>query len=81
MNEFIHLTANEFVSQHTVYKLMNVWSGLKHFRTHEYVSEPLVDAVKLTTERSVAPVKNQGQCNSYSSWIVSRSIPLVTVNS
>ena len=81
MNEFIHLTANEFVSQHTVYKLMNVWSGLKHFRTHEYVSEPLVDALKLTTERSVAPVKNQGQCNSYSSWIVSRSIPLVTVNS
>ena len=37
---------SEFVSQHTVYKLMNVWSDLKHFRTHEYVSEPLVDAVK-----------------------------------
>ena len=75
------MTASEFVSQHTVYKFMNVWSDLKHFRTHEYVSEPLVDAVKLTTEGAVAPVKNQGQCNSCSSWIVSRSIPPVTVNS
>ena len=24
VNDFIHLTASEFVSQHTVYKLMNV---------------------------------------------------------
>ena len=55
------------MSQHTVYKLMNVWSDLKHFRTYEYVSEPLVDAVKLTTEGTVVPVKNQGQCDSYSS--------------
>ena len=37
---------SEFVSQHTVYKLMNVWNGSKHFGSHEYVSEPLVDAVK-----------------------------------
>ena len=80
-NEFIHLTASEFVSQHTVYKLMNVWSDLKHFGTPEYVNEPLMEAVKLTTEGAVAPVKNQGQCNSYSLWIVSRSIPSVTVNS
>ena len=70
-----------FVSQHTVYKLVNVWSGSKHFGTHEYVSEPLVDAVKLTTEGAVAPVKNQRQCNSYSSWTMSLSIPVVTVSS
>ena len=37
VNEFIHLTASEFVSQHTVYKLMNVWSALKHLRAHEHV--------------------------------------------
>ena len=61
------LTTSESVSQHTVYKLMNVWSDLKHFRTHGYVSEPLVDAVKLATEGTVVPVKNQGQCHSYSS--------------
>ena len=64
----------------TVYKLMHEWSDLKHFRTHEYVSEPIVDAVKFTTDGAVAPVKNQEQCNSYSSWIVSWSIPLVTMN-
>ena len=62
----------------TVYKLMNVRSDLKHLRTHEYVNEPFVDAVKVTTEGAVAPVKNEGQCNSYSSWIVAQSIPLVT---
>ena len=56
MNEFIHLTASEFVSQHTVYKLMNVWSNLRRFGTHEYVSESLVDPVKLTTVGTVAPV-------------------------
>ena len=59
---------------------MNVWSDLKHFKTHEYVSEPIVDAVRFTTEGAVATVKNQGQCDSYSSWIVPRSIPLITVN-
>ena len=36
VNVFIHLTASEFVSQHTVYKLMNVWSALKHLRAHEH---------------------------------------------
>ena len=60
---------------------MNVWSDLKHFRTHEYVSEPIVDAVRFTTEGAVAPVKNQRQCNSYSSWTMSLSIPVVTVSS
>ena len=64
----------------TLYKLMNVWNDPKHFRTHEYVSEPIVDAVKFITKGAVAPVKNQRQCNSYSSWIIPRSIPLVTVN-
>ena len=36
VNEFIHLTTSEFVYQHTVHKLMNVWSVLKHLRVHEH---------------------------------------------
>ena len=36
VNEFIHLTTSEFVSQQTLLKLMNVWSALKHLRAHEH---------------------------------------------
>ena len=32
MKEFVHLTAIKFVSQHTVYEPMNVWSDLKHLK-------------------------------------------------
>merc|ERR1712012_1371216 len=45
VNEFADLTTSEFVSQYTGYKPQNVWSGLKHLGTHEYVGEPLADAV------------------------------------
>merc|ERR1712136_645191 len=41
VNEFADLTTSEFVSQYIVYKPNNVWSGLKHLGTHEYVGEPL----------------------------------------
>merc|ERR1712227_541260 len=45
VNEFADLTTSEFVSQYTGYKPQNVWSGLKHLGTHEYVGEPLADTV------------------------------------
>merc|ERR1711868_156218 len=64
VNEFADLTTSEFVSQYTGYKPNNVWSGLKHLGTHEYVGEPLADAVDWTTKGAVTPVKNQGQCGS-----------------
>ena len=46
MKEFVHLTAIKFVSQNTVYELMNVWSDLKHLRAHEHgeCSDPWSEA-------------------------------------
>ena len=64
VNEFADFTTSEFVSQYTGYKPNNVWSGLKHLGTHEYVGEPLADAVDWTTKGAVTPVENQGQCGS-----------------
>ena len=32
------------MSWYAGYKPNNVWSGLEHLRTHEYVGEPLADA-------------------------------------
>ena len=52
-----------------------------HANLDSVVSKNLVERIltstsvnHLWTEGAVAPVKNQEQCNSYSSWIVSRSI-------
>ena len=62
----------------TVYKLMNVWSDLKHMRTREYVGEPLVDAEDHTTKGAMTPVKQQEQCGlcwafpTTSSWSAAR---------
>jgi len=64
VTEFADLQNSEFVSQYTGFKPNNVWSGLKHLGTHEYVGEPLADAVDWTTKGAVTPVKNQGQCGS-----------------
>ena len=43
--------------------------------------QQLVDRHGRSRLGAVAPVKNHGQCNSYSSWIVSWSIPVVTISS
>ena len=50
VNEFADLSTCESVSQYAGYKPNNVWSGLEHLRTHEYVGEPLVDAEDWTTK-------------------------------
>ena len=39
------LTHCEFASRFTGYRLDDVWSGLKHLGTHEFVGQSLVDAV------------------------------------
>ena len=39
VNEFAALTICELMSWSTGYKLNHVWSGLKHFRIHEYVTD------------------------------------------
>jgi len=64
VTEFADLQNSEFVSQYTGFKPNNVWSGLKHLGTHEYVGQPLLDAVDWTTKGAVTPVKNQGSCGS-----------------
>ena len=45
VNEFASLTTSESMSRYSGYKANNVWNGLKHVRTHEYVDQSLVDAV------------------------------------
>ena len=45
VNEFVALTTSKSMSQYTGYKSINIWNGLKHVRTHEYVDQSLVDAV------------------------------------
>ena len=57
MHEFADLTTSELVSQYVGYKPNNVWSGLKHLGTHEYVGQPLVDWI---TKEAVTPLKMPG---------------------
>ena len=49
VNEFASLTTRsdetESVSQYNGHKPNNVWNGLKHVRTHEYVDQSPVDDV------------------------------------
>ena len=50
VNEFAALTNSEYVSwytgdEHNECVPNNVWNGLKHVRTHEYVDQSLVDGV------------------------------------
>ena len=45
VNEFAASTTSESVSRYTGYKHNDVWNGLKHVGTHEYVDQSLVDAV------------------------------------
>ena len=52
VNEFADLTTSEFVSEYPEENPNIVWSGRKHFETHEYINEPL-DQVKLDTLFSV----------------------------
>ena len=47
VNEIADLTTSEFASEFTEEKPNIVWSGRKHFETHEYINEPL-DQVTLT---------------------------------
>ena len=110
VNEFAALTISELVSRYTGEKVQqcvpnNVSSGLKHLRTHGYVSKSLWMLWTEPRREFVTLVKNQGQyaswrafrpqiplkvpglslpaachlCASSSSWIVSQSIPVVTV--
>ena len=44
------LRNNETVSRYIGYKAHNVWSGSKHLESHEYIGQPLLYAVVLTTE-------------------------------
>ena len=39
VNEFAALTISEVLSRYTGYKLKHVWSGLKHLRIHEHVTD------------------------------------------
>ena len=45
VNEFASLTNSDSMSQYIEYEANNVWNGLKHVGTHEYVDQSLVDAV------------------------------------
>ena len=45
VNEFAASTTSESVSRYTGYKPNDVWKGLKHVGTREYVDQSLVDAV------------------------------------
>ena len=69
VNKSTELTTSEYVSQYTGYKLNNVWSGLKHLGTHEYVGEPLVDVVDRITKGTVTSVKSQAQHGSCSAQV------------
>merc|ERR1712232_52317 len=65
INQFAHLTAEEFGAQYTGLKMPeNVWGDLPYLGRHNYTGASLPDSVDWTSKDVVTPVKNQGSCGS-----------------
>jgi len=65
INQFAHLTAEEFGTQYTGLKMPeNVWGDLPYLGRHNYTGASLPDSVDWTSKDVVTPVKNQGSCGS-----------------
>jgi len=66
INQFAHLTAEEFVHQYTgLKKPKTLWGEeMPYLGRHNYTGEALPASVDWSTKGAVTPVKNQGQCGS-----------------
>merc|ERR1712232_107622 len=65
INQFAHLSAEEFSAQYTGLKMPeNVWGDLPYLGRHNCTGASLADSVDWTSKDKVTPVKNQGHCGS-----------------
>jgi len=65
LNQFSHLTSDEFSSQYMGYKMpTDMYGDAPFLGNHTWNGEELADAVDWTQKNAVTPVKNQGHCGS-----------------
>ena len=75
INQFAHMTSEEFGAHYTGFKKPeNVWGELPYLGRHNYTGAALPDSVDWSAKGAVTPIKNQGQCGSCWSFSTTGSL-------